>query len=1128
MTVDEARNGKKNRYNVLFSLHTLFIVDGCLTIEDKIHQNIQIINRFISDGGKSICLHGRYEENKVNNSSSELSDRGLLDIIDLSHSQTGISIYGHNARIVNWNFVIRSDSNNLKTLNFVNVTFESSLMILNNVDVNVLDCMFNQTSVRDLDYHEHGKPKPIHFTLHRCLFICGEDHIQEFRSHMQFDSQRTSMLKLSIIESKLSSCRAGLYISGLMLSIVKSLIMETYLDVIVKTYLKIPSIINFTDTDFIHTEAMKTVYPISLYLDNPDLLITNCTFDKYSLKIQASSATHFQQYLFHFEIRQSLFIGSHQLGNGGALFILTDVDVSLVNLKVVNFIENRAMKPYGTNLGHGGAVYIKGDSVHVTIEHCRFQENFGAGSGSSLWTSQGVFVKMISTSFFTSIEQEYPKSAFVILGAADTLMVTMDIRKLSPFTIEARSFEVASVGQIIGSVHLSVFCPEWHKHELVYKLEELDNIDPGTNQTLQTVSNVVYGCGICSEGYYTTAHRLNEITYSPGSINHSQSDTDDVYQHPLSIQQSCEQCPYGAHCMGSYVIPRPNYWGYWYKDDLVFQQCPAGYCCSGGTIDPCDSIDSCTGNRTGTLCGSCIEGFSVSILNGECIREDICGKDHWFWAVAFTATMVYALWYTLKDDIMSLFFKIIKLVPSCFRSEKMNNTSGNNVDKGYFGIVTYFVQMAAVIHIQMEYSDTGPDETFLDTLGNSISQFLNMELTQIELNVCPLSGMTAMSKVIYQLGFLMAIYISWFAIFLVNLVIIRIYKGITNKNPEILESFKLKLVQGFVEIIKYTYAGACGVLFISIVCVSVKGEEVWWYDGTNVCFENWQVAIVAFGIFYVFPLPFALFFGLKMLKDNEMSARMFLCSCMVPLVSLCYMIVHRYIKREKVVADYKTKATDSDPLPVPSVSVTSDTSKMASLDSEANYAPSDAFPATFEPAFATKSLCGPGPGAVESCAEDAEATPASYEEIPATSEAIISVLQGPYRAERQTTLNWEAMISIRRLIITALTLVSHSTTRMTVITILSLVFLCQHIYLKPFIVKTSNYIETLSLSLFLVLSVFNILKGSLADSGVLPSGPNVSFYKRMELFEKSCVLVIILAIMVVEIRMRLGRKRKET
>ena len=61
------------------------------------------------------------------------------------------------------------------------------------------------------------------------------------------------------------------------------------------------------------------------------------------------------------------------------------------------------------------------------------------------------------------------------------------------------------------------------------------------------------------------------------------------------------------------------------------------------------------------------------------------------------------------------------------------------------------------------------------------------------------------------------------------------------------------------------------------------------------------------------------------------------------------------------------------------------------------------------------------------------------------SQAVISVVQGPHKDdENDFTLYWEAMVSIRRLMKTRMTLVIHASIQMVIITALCLIFLIRH------------------------------------------------------------------------------------
>ncbi len=159
--------------------------------------------------------------------------------------------------------------------------------------------------------------------------------------------------------------------------------------------------------------------------------------------------------------------------------------------------------------------------------------------------------------------------------------------------------------------------------------------------------------------------------------------------------------------------------------------------------------------------------------------------------------------------------------------------------------------------------------------------------------------------------------------------------------------------------------------------------------------------------------------------------------------------------------------------------------------------------------------------------EDVKLTPSQLD-VSDAGKAIISVLQGPFRDDsNHMTLYWEAMVSTRQLLTTAVTLLGAPSIEMIVITILSLLFLYQHVHVSPFQVRTSNYIEGLSLTLLTITAVINLLKAFLTEAGVVPSGPSVLFFQVLELGEKIFVFIVIAAIVLIEFKLQKWFNRKE-
>ncbi len=252
---------------------------------------------------------------------------------------------------------------------------------------------------------------------------------------------------------------------------------------------------------------------------------------------------------------------------------------------------------------------------------------------------------------------------------------------------------------------------------------------------------------------------------------------------------------------------------------------------------------------------------------------------------------------------------------------------------------------------------------------------------------------------------------------------------------------QLNLIKGIVEIIKYTYAGFCEFVCLSLVCVQVGTNYVWWYDATHICLANWQVLVALFGLFYAIPYPFVLGKGMRHLQSNQISALAFISCCIFPPMAL-FLFPHILFTKD---------------------------------EQNVNLSPSK------------------------------------------PSEMIISVLQGPYRKdEEHITINWEAVVSFRRLLITGMTLIGYTTIRMISICLLCCAFLYQHVRLYPFRVQSSNHTEGLSLLLLCVTSCINLLKACLTDTGVVPSGPSVPLFKTLVLCEKMFLFILLLFILLIE------------
>ncbi len=402
-----------------------------------------------------------------------------------------------------------------------------------------------------------------------------------------------------------------------------------------------------------------------------------------------------------------------------------------------------------------------------------------------------------------------------------------------------------------------------------------------------------------------------------------------------------------------------------------------------------------------------------------------------------------------------------------------------SVDKGYFGIVTYFVQIAGImkISIYFEASDGGQNE--LDKLQSYLSRFLSVEISQIPLSICPFKGLDTEYKMLFRMLFLFGIYFAWVFIYITISCVFAIRKKRKDNNRE--QLMKGLMIRGLVEILKYTYSGFAAVTFLFMTCVKLGDNYFWKYDGNIPCLSKWQWVILGFGVIYTVPFPFALAVGIKLLRKGHVSANIFFLGCVLPLPSLCYWLLRdSQLKQDAAAPDDNVTIADKG---------------------------------------------------------------VNTEKVSTLSDEILSVLEGPYRiyytklSERaqksylvtitsgiQMTSYWEAILVIRRLIITATSLFNNSLIQSMLNLMLCILILIQHMIIKPFKANFSNLAEIVSLISLCFVASINLIRASYTQTGTFPEGPIVDIFKTFELLENGLVIFLISFIAFGEMYIKIKKK----
>ncbi len=281
------------------------------------------------------------------------------------------------------------------------------------------------------------------------------------------------------------------------------------------------------------------------------------------------------------------------------------------------------------------------------------------------------------------------------------------------------------------------------------------------------------------------------------------------------------------------------------------------------------------------------------MLSSDCIKADTCNS-HWLWPLVFVGLMLYVLWYTFKNDIFAIPGLVAKKIFKKHASAR-DDKDVHYVDKWFFGIVTYFVQVKAVMKLSISLDYAGNVNSIFTNSESYIGLALNFEISSISNDTCSLNNLTTTDKMIFKLLFLFGIFFCWNAIIL-SLALCELLIVKLHASTDRLQKFRIKLIDGLVEIIKYTYLGFTSIVFHSLTCILVAENYVWFYDGSVQCYSKWQIVMIIFCLSYIIPYPFLVHLGMKFVKSRKISRHSFFVASCFPLPIILYWLTVSYKK----------------------------------------------------------------------------------------------------------------------------------------------------------------------------------------------------------------------------------------
>ena len=353
--------------------------------------------------------------------------------------------------------------------------------------------------------------------------------------------------------------------------------------------------------------------------------------------------------------------------DGGAVTVLTNSAFILQDNVTVNFSNNRAQ--------YGAAMFLDTNAVMINSSNknsINFPNNFARIVGNSIYQDETDLcnrscptdrVVGISTEFIATPPNElkFYDPAICIDNDNDT---------------QCNSYYVQNI--MLGSDIVIPACVLDHYNHSIESAQFLVQGYYSTSYSITGPKQIIIGCANTFEGISITSNQvLSKATNFSFSINLSVDHNPDWKQisvtlivelsecHPgfwqSSKSQKCE-C-YDANdivfCSGSSsTIKR----GYWYgsvtgKPTVTF--CPINYCnftcceTSNGYyhLSPVRN-DQCRSHRSGTACGSCTYGYTLSFDSTECVSIQSCTAGQTVLVIILTVTywivvviLVFAIMY---------------------------------------------------------------------------------------------------------------------------------------------------------------------------------------------------------------------------------------------------------------------------------------------------------------------------------------------------------------------------------------------------------------------------------------------------------------------------------------------------
>ena len=521
-----------------------------------------------------------------------------------------------------------------------------------------------------------------------------------------------------------------------------------------------------------------------------------------------------------------------------------------------------------------GAVYIS--NGYTRFRRCTFRDNFGTHRTGHVYSAYGTgqvdfedcsFSRTEKSKEFSNIST-FNKPTFLYSESGgpvklkNTSMISLD-----PDRNSFPMIDITSGGYVDMDEASKLQCSEGQEL-LLDNATHIVFTEKNNSFCRLNVTVLRYYCRSCPTGYYSLQKGV-----SRGLV--------------IATAVLCLPCPFGANCVKSNIAAKPNFWGYQasnHPPKLEFISCPEHYCQSSESAD----YNSCHGNRNGTLCGQCADGFTETLFSAECCKYSKC-NNYTVWILTMLLTVALVLYLLIKPPILSflgtqiLWFK--RKAENHSRDDLGFVEDREHSDNGYIKITFYFYQAAELLMV-------GSIEDCLQKIPfiHFVIAAFNFQVRTINNGIgCPFNGLTAVTKQLVLSG---TVFVTMFEVVIIYCfhATVNMFRG--KEKPHLIHYMAVVM-----EVLLLGYERLAETSLTLMHCVSI-GSGKWLFIDANVpCMQWWQYILLAYIIVFVIPFVGVLYYGSSKLYKASITASEFLAACMIPLPFLIYWLVKDMLRR---------------------------------------------------------------------------------------------------------------------------------------------------------------------------------------------------------------------------------------